>query len=199
MIDEYSSDRKHRRTSLFWVTIGILTTLMTVVEPVAAQDGTYNKPRYRDTRLDWCQTWGTDCGRPAALAFCNRRRYAEVGVFRAERVGKSEPTRLIGSNQVCSGQDFCTAFAYIKCTNPIPSERVFVNPVWKNRRLDVCLRWAADCGKPAADAFCRTQGYLDAFHAEPDAEPGHSSTRVISSDQICDGSSCRGFQQIICR
>ena len=106
---------------------------------------------------------------------------------------------MIGSNQVCSGQDFCIAFAYIECTNSIPSERVFANPIWKNRRLDGYLRWAFDCGKPAADAFCRVQGYSDALHAEPDAESGHSATRVISSDQICDKPFCRGFQQIICR
>lgn len=197
--NECISGRRHRGTSLFWVVIGILTTLMTVVEPVAAQDRTYNKPMYRDTRLDWCLTWATDCGRPAALAFCNRRRYADVGVFRAERVGKSEPTRLIGSNQVCSSNDSCTSFAYITCTNPIPTERVFANPVWKNHRLDVCLRWASDCGKPAADAFCRARGYSDALHAEQDAETGYSSTRVISSDQTCDKPFCRGFQQIICR
>lgn len=199
IVNECNSDRRRKGTSLFLVAIGVLTALMTAIEPVAAQDRTYNKPRYGDTRLDWCLTWGTDCGRPAALDFCHRRRYADVVVFRAEKVGKSEPTTLIGSNQVCSGHDFCTAFAYITCTGPIPTERVFANPVWKDRRLDVCLRWGADCGKPAADAFCRANGYSDALHAVPDAKPGYASTRVISRDQICDKPFCRGFQQIICR
>jgi hypothetical protein len=58
----------------------------------------------------------------------NRRRFTDVVVFRAEKVGKSEPTRLIGDNRVCSGRDFCTAFAYITCTGPIASNRVFANP-----------------------------------------------------------------------
>ena len=54
-----------------------------MIWPAAAQDKTYNAPRNNDMRLDWCLTWGTDCGRPAAVAFCNRRRYADVVVFRA--------------------------------------------------------------------------------------------------------------------
>jgi len=197
--NDCSSYRMRRGTRPFWAAISVLTALMSAIEPAAAQDRTYNKPRYRDMRLDWCLTWGTDCGKPAALEFCYRRRFEDVVVFRAEKVGKSESTRLIGSNQDCSGHDFCTAFAYITCTRPIPAERVFANPVWKDRRLDVCLRFGADCGKPAADAFCRAKGYSDALHAVPDAEAGYASTRVISSDQICDKPFCRGFQQIICR
>ena len=189
-----SSERKVARS--LWLAIGLW---ITVIAPVTAEDKTYNKPRYNDTRLDWCFTWGRDCGRPAALAFCHRKRFADVAVFRAEKVGKSAPTRTFGSNQVCNGHDFCTAFAYITCTAPIPAERAFVNPVWKNRRLDVCLRWGVECGKPAADAFCRAQGFTDALHAVLDANPGYAHTRVISSDQICDKPFCRGFQQIICR
>ena len=199
MPNDFYIDKRRRGTSLCLAVISVLIAFIVTIEPVAAQDKTYNQPRYRDTRLDWCLNWGTDCGKPAALAFCNRRRYADVVVFRAEKVGGSEPTRLIGSNQVCSGHDFCTAFAYITCTGPIPINRVFANPVWKGHRLDVCLRWAADCGKPTADAFCRAQGYSDALQAEPDAEPGYAPTRVISSDQICTGPGCRGFGQIICR
>ena len=199
LVSEYNSDPRRRGTGFFLLLTGVLIALIMAIAPVAAQDKTYNKPRHGDTRLDWCLTWGTDCGRPAAVDFCNRRRYADVVVFRAEKVGKSEPTTLIGSNQVCSGHDFCTAFAYITCTGPIPTERVFANPVWKDRRLDFCLRWGADCGKPAADTFCRAKGYSDALHAVPDAKPGYAPTRVISSDHICDKPFCRGFQQIICR
>jgi hypothetical protein len=199
IVNECSNNRRHIVKGLTLLAISVLTALTTTTEPVNAQDNTFNKPRYRDVRLDWCLTWGTDCGRPVALEFCNRRRYADVEVFRAEKVGKSELTKLMGGNQACSGNDFCTAFAYITCSGQIPTERVFANPVWKGRRLDVCLRWASECGKPAADSFCRAQGYSDALHAVPDAEPGYASTRVISTDQICDKPFCRGFQQIICR
>lgn len=184
----------------------ILATLFAVVcvlswaaEPAAAQDKTFNKPRHLDDRLDWCLTWGTNCGKPAAVAFCNRRRFTGVVVFRAEVVGKSAPTRLIGSNQVCSGHDFCTAFAYITCTGPIEQDRVFANPVWKGDRLDVCLQWGTNCGKPAADAFCKTKGFSESLDATADLEPGYAATRLIGTDQVCDKPFCRGFQQIICK
>jgi hypothetical protein len=131
-------------TGLVSMAIGALIMSMAAIEPAAAQDQTYNTPRFNDTRLDWCLRWGADCGRPAAVEFCLRRRFADVVVFRAERVGRSEPTRVISTNQVCNG-DFCTAFAYITCTGPIPRERVFANPAWKDRRLDNCLRWATEC------------------------------------------------------
>jgi hypothetical protein len=162
---------------------------------LAAQDRTYNKPRYRDQRLDWCLTWGTNCGKAAADDFCMRRRFTGARVFRAEVAG--EPTRLIGSGQVCSNH--CMAFAYITCSDPIPGSRIFANPVWRDLRLDVCREWATNCGKPAADAFCRAKGFSESMHAAADAEPGYTSTRVIGTDQVCNGSGCTGFQQIICK
>lgn len=177
----------------------VVCVLFWAAEPAAAQDKTFNQPRYFDERLDWCLTWGTNCGKPAAVAFCNRRRFTDVVVFRAENVGKSAPTRLIGSNQVCSGHDYCTAFAYITCTGPIGSDRVFANPVWKGNRLDVCLQWGSNCGKPAADAFCKTKSFSESLHAAEDAKPGYATTRLIGTDQVCDKPFCRGFQQIICK
>jgi hypothetical protein len=78
------------------------------------------------------------------------------------------------------------------CESPIPSERVFANPVWNGHRLDVCLQWGANCGKPAADAFCRKNGFSESLHAESDAEAGRGTTRVIGTGQVCSGSFCRG-------
>lgn len=183
---------------IFATLFAVVCVLSWSAAPVAAEDKTYNKPRYFNDRLDYCLTWGTNCGKPAAVAFCNRQRFPDVAVFGAEVVGKSAPTRLIGNNQVCSGQDFCTAFAYITCTGEIERNRVFVNPVWKDYRLDVCLQWGTNCGKPVADAFCKTKGFSRSFHAVVDAEPGYAATRLIGTDQICDKPFCVGFQQIIC-
>ena len=180
--------------------IGSLLLLCAVVvtaAPAGAQDHTYNRPMYRDHRLDWCLTWGANCGKPAADTFCNRKRFNSARVFRAE-VPSGQTTRLVGTNQVCNGS-FCTPFAYVTCQDPIPSHRVFANPVWRGQRLDVCREWGANCGKPAADAFCKAEGFSDALHAEADPQPGFSTTRVISSGQVCSGSFCTGFQQIICR
>lgn len=167
--------------------------------PSAAQDRTYNAPRFGEERLDWCMRIGRECGEPVALEFCRRRRYEGVRLFRAYRVGRTDATRTIGSNETCSDDEGCTGFAYVVCTGRIPPGRVFANPVWGKRRLDWCLRWGTECGTPAADAFCRAQGFVAALHALPDEAPGNSSTRVIGDGRLCDGPRCRGFQQIICR
>ena len=163
------------------------------------QDWTYNQPRYGGDRLDWCLTWGVGCGREAAVAFCNRNQYEDVVVFRAEVVGKSARTRLLGSSEVCDGQDFCTAFAYITCTKPIRYDRVFANPKWNGYRLDACLEGGTGCGKPAADAFCRTKRFSESLSFAMDQTAGRGATRLIGTDQICDKPFCVGFQQITCK
>ena len=199
MLETTTSTQGPAVRHIVFAVLAVLSALSWAAAPAAAQDKTYNQPLYGDNRLDWCLTWGADCGKPAAVAFCNRRRFTDVVVFRAEKVGKSAPTRLIGDNRVCSGQDFCTAFAYITCTGPIGSDRVFANPEWMGNRLDRCLRWGTDCGKPAADAFCKTKGFSASLHAAEDAESSRVPTRLIGTNQVCDKPFCKGFQQIICK
>lgn len=163
------------------------------------EEHTYSKPRWFDERLDWCLNWGTECGQPAADNFCKRRRFTGARDFEADpNIGHSEPTRVSGTNQVCN-QSFCTGFKFITCYGRIPRKRVFANPVWKGYRLDSCLTWGTDCGKPAADAYCRSNGFSSSFYFVLDAEPGYAHTRLIGTDQICDQNFCVGFQGITCQ
>jgi len=172
--------------------------LLFSLRPSAAEDRIFNAPRHNDLRLDWCFTWSKDCGRPPALEYCLRKHYFDVRDFKAEVVGKSAPTSLMGSSQTCKGIAACTAFAYITCTSKIPTNQIFVNPVWKDYRLDVCLTWGKDCGKPAADAFCKANGFSESLNAVADAGRGYAPTRIVSNDQIYK-ENCVGWQQIICR
>ncbi|MBI2718923.1 MAG: hypothetical protein HY245_04700 [Rhizobiales bacterium] len=73
--------------------------------------------------------------------------------------------------------------------------RNFFNPGFDGARLDSCLSSASDCGKPAADAFCRREGFSEAliFQREP-----ASLTRRLGNGQACTGPSCTGFRQIKC-
>jgi hypothetical protein len=177
----------------------IAAALSWTAQPADAQDRTYNKPLYRENRLDWCLTWGNGCGKPAADNFCNRRRYERARVFRAEVVGRREATRLIGSNEVCSGQDFCTAFAYIHLRKP--------DSVRESLRQPRVERSPARCVPPVGHQLRETgsgrvlpeEWVLRSLHAESDAEAGRGTTRVIGTGQVCSGSFCRGFQQIICK
>ena len=67
-------------------------------------------------------------------------------------------------------------------------------------RLDWCKYWARDCGKPAADAFCRSRGYRRAVDFAQARDIGRwTGTKVIATGQICSGDFCDGFRYIICR
>jgi hypothetical protein len=159
----------------------------------------FQKPRWKDQRLDWCLNWGADCGQPAADHFCKRRRYTGARDFRAEpNVGRSEPTRLAGSDQVCN-EPFCTGFEYITCYGPVPANRIFAPPKWQETALDWCVSWGRDCGKPAADSFCRAQGFSESLYFQADSGVGAKPTRLIGSDQICNGRNCVAFQIITCK
>jgi hypothetical protein len=66
-------------------------------------------------------------------------------------------------------------------------------------RLDWCHKWATDCGKGAADAFCRSKGLQRAAVFEQDPDIGQrSATYVLGTGQICDEGFCDGFKFIEC-
>ncbi len=167
------------------------------ITPASADDHVFGRPLHNNLRLDVCLTFAKDCGQPAALRFCNRVRYRGVSTFATEKVGPGDTTSVIGTGEVCHGAS-CVAFSSITCTGLFPFQQVFANPDFQGQRLDACLTFAKDCGMPAADAFCRSRRYANAFSAELDPVPGRSSTRVIGTGQVCQGSHCTGFQQIIC-
>lgn len=62
--------------------------------------------------------------------------------------------------------------------------------------LDVCHDWGTNCGPPAANAFCRSQGLGVAqdFKITPDAPP----TGVIGTKQLCDGAFCDRISWVRC-
>lgn len=74
-------------------------------------------------RLDWCAAWGTQCGQPAAEAFCGDRYPTHpypAGFQVAPGVGL---TAIISTRQVCEGPH-CTGFEFIRCSKNPPSSQV---------------------------------------------------------------------------
>lgn len=63
-------------------------------------------------------------------------------------------------------------------------------------RLDWCLAWERDCGKPAADAFCKEQGYDAARSFEP--HKTGALTWLAGDEQICSGAQCTALAQVVC-
>jgi len=73
--------------------------------------------------------------------------------------------------------------------------RNFFAPESQGLRLDSCLTGDHDCGKPAADAFCKAQGFETAliFQREAAAE-----TVRLGNGAFCTGPACTSFKQIKC-
>jgi len=65
-------------------------------------------------------------------------------------------------------------------------------------RLDWCLNWTQGCGKPAADEFCRQNGYASASDWDIDHDIMVPTAVIGNSGQICDASFCDGFDFIYC-
>jgi hypothetical protein len=80
-------------------------------------------PTYAGYRVDWCKTWGTDCGKPAAEAFCDVKygsSWFASAWKQAANIGASTPTRTLGDGSVCN-QAYCDGFERITCTSPCGS------------------------------------------------------------------------------
>lgn len=75
--------------------------------------------------------------------------------------------------------------------------QTFQDPKASGRRLDLCLHWARNCGKPAADAWCRTKGHRNAkaWRRQDDVGP----TWVLGDKRECSDRGCDGFDFITCQ
>ena len=91
---------------------------------------------------------------------------------------------------------FCTvAFA----GSAIADTQSFVNPKVGGQRLDICLNWGVDCGKPAADAWCVSKGFESSTNHAIASDIGASTpTRLLSTGALCDQGFCDGFSEITC-
>jgi hypothetical protein len=71
--------------------------------------------------------------------------------------------------------------------------RNFFSPKLEGTRIGACLSGGA-CGKPAADAFCRDQGYDSAVLFQRERA---EAARVIDSEKVCE-EDCTVFRQVKC-
>ncbi len=62
--------------------------------------------------------------------------------------------------------------------------------------IDICREWGANCGKPAADAWCKAHDYGDSVSHEvkQDSPP----SRIISSGKLCEEKHCDRIISIAC-
>ena len=72
----------------------------------------------------------------------------------------------------------------------------FPDPLVDGVPLDYCLHWGRDCGRPAADAWCRARGFAaaSAFEVRLQSPP----TRVLATGQVCDEVHCDRMVSVTC-
>lgn len=83
-------------------------------------DHEFSKPGFGGYRLDWCESWGTGCGEPAADRFCQRHYGSEANAvyFAIEAdIGLRSPTKTQVDGKVCA-EGFCDGFYSITCRAP---------------------------------------------------------------------------------
>lgn len=88
----------------------------------------------------------------------------------------------------------CAGLAQIP--RAVVAQEGFREPRINGKRLDWCLGWGKECGQPAADEFCRHQGYRSALRFEVARAIG--PTQVIGTGESCTIPACDGFLYITC-
>ncbi len=77
-----------------------------------------------------------------------------------------------------------------------PQEQAFDRPKVDDLALDLCRELGTNCGKPAADAFCQGQGFVEssAHEVQGDTPP----TRVIGTHEDCKDAGCDRIASVLC-
>ncbi|HEY9141594.1 MAG TPA: hypothetical protein VIN93_11915 [Bryobacteraceae bacterium] len=147
----------------------------------------FENPRVNGQVVDRCLNSAANCEQPAADNFCRLNGYAGAVYFRLEY---TRPTLVVGDNKVCNDKT-CQGFTAIACAN----ERQFDEPRINGRAVDRCLNYGQNCERPAADTFCRLNGYARAASFRiADLRP----TIVVGDNKVCDEDYCQGFTTITC-
>ncbi len=159
-------------------------------------------PKYRGMRLSYCAVDNKTCGLELASKYCKLLGYDTASKMMIDHnIGL---TRYAASSLKCQGWR-CDGFKLITCKNslkisptPVYYYRMkdFAVPRFENYRVDWCYKKNKGCGKQAANAFCRKQGYKHARGYEKETKV--AATRTIGSGSLCFGQACKGFDRITC-
>ncbi|HQP49297.1 MAG TPA: hypothetical protein PKX12_11240 [Spirochaetota bacterium] len=76
-------------------------------------------------------------------------------------------------------------------------QSTFNAPEIEGMRLDWCLHFGRQCGKPAADRYCAAKGLSAAVKWR--VEEGIGKTYIIGDKKVCNARYCDGFKFILCR
>lgn len=79
------------------------------------------------------------------------------------------------------------------------SEQTFAKPKAGPFQIDWCLQFGSQCGKPAADKFCQSKGFVQSNDFVQAVDIGASTpTIVLGTGQVCNAPVCDGFTYVTC-
>lgn len=125
------------------------------------------------------------------------------------RLRDGAPAPTYTYNLLISGQKGCGRRRDKSMTYKLGDYRIDCSK-WRRRfrapmvggrgRLDYCKYFGRDCGRPAADAFCKSQGYTAAvsFRIQHNIGSNRTPTATIGDRRLCVDRECDGFQEIVC-
>ncbi|MBM5811304.1 MAG: hypothetical protein FJ191_04970 [Gammaproteobacteria bacterium] len=97
------------------------------------------------------------------------------------------------------GQVGAVALGGLLVAAAVAEEKMFEPPMHAGYRVDICRVWGSECGQPAADEFCRLQGFERADFFMVDNDIGAATpTRILADGKVCDQGFCDGFGAIHC-
>jgi len=164
----------------------------------------YWNPMFHGERLNYCNEDKSCCGRKIASQYCVMMGFNDVSRYqKAPNLGF---TRYISGKNECQGW-MCSGFDFIECTGerrysarPLSDfrEELFVRPRWKKFPLAWCFdSQAKKCGRRAAYAFCRWQGYGKLIRYSNQKEV--PASRKIGTNELCINKNCISFEYIVCK
>ncbi|WP_343560639.1 hypothetical protein [Kiloniella sp. b19] len=84
-------------------------------EEIANDPDSFENPVVGSFRLNYCRLPGEDCGKPAAVEWCQAKGYQTATRWALDRnIGALFPTANIGDGTVCSSFQ-CSGFRYVSC------------------------------------------------------------------------------------
>ncbi len=87
------------------------------------------------------------------------------------------------------------AFLVLGTIEANASTRSYFSPKANGVVIGACLADGTSCGKIAADAFCKKQGFAESILFAREAV---TTARILDSGLMCEGASCEAFKRIKC-
>jgi len=157
---------------------------------------TFNDPTHHNKLVDFCLSFKTGCGQPAADDYCGEKGYGDAVDYSKTR-SYTKSTLTMDQHTTCTpANNVCDSFEYITCG---VATQTYYDPTEHERPIDGCYKWESSCGDATADAFCEDKGHVRAYAYDVIESP-EEETMTIGDHAVCDPAwhRCSTFSYITC-